>query len=206
MMNFTLTGFLQFPIASFGPLSVSTYPLPLVLSGTFSFIGAQRLTRRPGVSLIIVVLLLINTLAVELFIPWAIRTGVEWQGLTYRTDQVPYFSWAYALLPLVFLIPALVVDGLALWSQRRQRQFGKTMRGLGLIGLIITPPIVVLVPFVLQSYSSFAPIFLPQTGLPVAPALWVGVVALFTLIVLGIGALGAILGADFGDVWRQNVR
>ncbi|HXR65436.1 MAG TPA: hypothetical protein VN729_05920, partial [Ktedonobacteraceae bacterium] len=170
MMNFTLTGFLQFPIASFGPLSVSTYPLPLVLSGTFSFIGAQRLTRRPGVSLIIVVLLLINTLAVELFIPWAIRTGVEWQGLAYRTNQEPYFSWSYALLPLVFLIPALVVDGLALWSQRRQRQFGKTMRGLSLIGLIITPPIVVLVPFVLQSYSSFAPIFLPQAGLPVAPA------------------------------------
>ncbi len=206
MMNFTLTGFLQFPIASFGPLSVSTYPLPLVLSGTFSFISAQRLTRRPGVSLIIVVLLLINTLAVELFIPWAIRTGVEWQGLAYRTNQEPYFSWSYALLPLVFLIPALVVDGLALWSQRRQRQFGKTVRGLGLLGLILTPPIVVLAPFVLHSYSSFAPIFLPQAGLPVAPVVWVGVVALFSFIVLGVGALGAILGADFGDVWRQNVR
>ena len=206
MMNFTLTGFLQFPIATFGPLSVSTYPLPLVVSGTFSFVSANRLTRRPGVALLLVALLLLNTVAVELFIPWAIRTGVVWQGLTYRTDKIPYFSWAYALLPLVFLIPALVVDSLALWSRRRQRPFAKTMRSLGLIGVIITPPIVVLAPFILLSYSSFAPIFLPQTGLPVSLSLWVGVLVVFALVVLGIGALGAILGADFGDLWRQNVR
>lgn len=206
MMNFTLIGFLQFPVATFGPLNVSTYPLPLVVSGTFSFVSAQRLTRKPGVSLLLVCFLLLNTLAVELFIPWAIRMGVEWQGLTYRTNNVPFFSWSYALLPLVYLIPALIVDALALWSQRRQRQFGKTLRGLALLGIISTPPIVVLAPFILSSYSSFAPIFLPQVGLPVSQALWIGVVAGFALIVLGIGALGAILGADFGDVWRQNVR
>jgi hypothetical protein len=156
--------------------------------------------------LILVFLLLLNTLAVELFIPWAIRTGVEWQGLSYRTSQVPYFSWAYALLPLVFLIPALAVDGVALWCQRGQRQFGRTTRGLGLLGVLLTPPIVILAPFVLQSYSSFAPIFLPQTGLPVPLSLWVGVVAGFALVALAAGALGAILGADFGDVWRRNVR
>jgi hypothetical protein len=206
MMNFTLTGFLQFPVATIGPLSVSTYPLPLVMSGIFSFVSAQRLTRRPGASLILVFLLLLNTLAVELFIPWAIRTGVAWQGLAYRTDKIPSFSWSYALLPLVFLIPALAVDGLALWSRRRGEPFGKSVRALALIGAGITPPIVLLAPFILQTYSSFAPIFLPQPGLLVPPALWVVVVGGFALIVLGIGALGAILGADFGDVWRRNVR
>lgn len=206
MMNFTLTGFLQFPVATFGTLSVSTYPLPLVMSGTFSFVSAQRMTRRSGVALIIVTLLLLNTIAVELFIPWAIRTGVEWQGLTYRTHEIPYFSWSYALLPLVFLIPALVVDGLAVWSRRRQREFGRTMRGLGLVGALITPPIALLAPVVLASYSSFAPVFLPQPGLPVPLAVWVGVGTVCGLIVLGTGALGAILGADFGDVWRENVR
>lgn len=206
MMNFTLTGFLQFPVATVGPLSISTYPLPLVMGGIFSFVSAQRLTRRPGAALILVFLLLLNTLAVELFIPWAIRVGVEWQGLAFRTGKIPSFSWSYALLPLVFLIPALVVDGLALWCRRRQKPFGKTMRGLALLGLVITPPIVVLAPFILQTYSSFAPIFLPQPGLLVPQTLWVVVVGGFALVVLGIGALGAILGADFGDVWRRNVR
>ncbi len=206
MMNFTLTGFLQFPVATFGPLSVSTYPLPLVMSGTFSFVSAQRLTRRPGVALLLVLLLLLNTIAVELFIPWAIRTGVEWQGLTYRTAQAPEFSWSYAFLPLVFLIPALLVDGLALWSKRRQRQMTEKAPALGLLGIVLTPPVLVLAPLILFSYSSFAPIFLPQPGLSVPQGLWIGVVAGFTLVALGIGALGAILGADFGEVWRRNVR
>ena len=206
MMNFTLTGFLQFPVATFGPLSVSTYPLPLVMSGTFSFVSAQRLTRRPGASLILVALLLLNTIAVELFIPWAIRTGVEWQGLAYRTSLVPTFSWSYAFLPLVFLLPALLVDGLAFWSKRRQRQPGKALPALGLLGVVLTPPILVFAPLILLSYSSFAPIFLPEPGLSVPQELWVGVVAGFILIALGVGALGAILGADFGEVWRRNVR
>lgn len=206
MMNFTLTGFLQFPIATFGPLSVSTYPLPLVMSGTFSFVSAQRLTRRPGVGLILVAFLLLNTLAIELFIPWAIRTGVEWQGLTYRSHAIPAFNWAYALLPLVFLIPALVVDGLAWWGQRRQRPLGKTILRLGGLGALITLPMLALVPWMLATYSTFAPIFLPQPGLTVSQGLWVSVVAGFTLIALGTGALGAILGADFGEVWRRNVR
>jgi hypothetical protein len=73
LMNFTLTGFLQFPVPSFGPLSISTYPLPLVVSATFCFTGAIRFTRRPGVALLIVFFLLLNTLAIELFIPWAIH-------------------------------------------------------------------------------------------------------------------------------------
>lgn len=206
LMNFTLTGFLQFPVPSIGPLSISTYPWPLVMSATFSFIGAQRLTRRPGVALLLVFFLLLNTLAVELFIPWAIRTGVELQGLAYRSGQAPSFSWAYALLPLVFLIPALVIDGIALWRQRRGQPIGQTTRRVGILGAIVTPPIVLLAPFILLSYSSYARIFLPQPGLPVPLALWVIAGVLFAFVVLGFGALGAILGADFGEVWRQNVR
>jgi hypothetical protein len=58
-----------------------------------------------------VLFLLLNTLAVELLIPWAIRTAVAAQGLAYRASgKAPSFSWAYALLPLVYLIPALAVN------------------------------------------------------------------------------------------------
>lgn len=206
MMNFTLTGFLQFPVATVGPLDISTYLLPLVMSGTFSFASAQRLTRRPGASLLLVGMLLINTIVIEIFIPWAIRTGVEWQGLTYRTPAVPVFSWSYAFLPLAFLIPALVVDGLALRARRRQRELGQKVSSLVLLGVLITPFIAVLAPLILLPYSSYAPVFLPQPGLEVPQGLWIGAVGVFALIVLSIGALGAVLGADFGEVWRRNVR
>jgi hypothetical protein len=75
-----------------------------------------------------------------------------------------------------------------------------------MLGVVLTPPILVFAPLILLSYSSFAPIFLPEPGLSVPQELWVGVVAGFILIALGVGALGAILGADFGEVWRRNVR
>jgi hypothetical protein len=206
LMNFTLTGFLQFPIFSFGPLSVSTYPLPLVTIATFCFIGSARLTRKPGVALFIVFFLLLNTIAIELFIPWAIRTAVTAQGLEYRSPgKLPYFSWAYALLPLVYLLPALVVDGAAFWSQRQhQRKTDTSARRVSIIGAIMTPPIVVLAPSILQTYSSYAPIFLPQPGLSVPTPLMVGAVLVFSLVALGMGAGGAVLGADFGDIWRYN--
>ncbi|HEU5370108.1 MAG TPA: hypothetical protein VFU69_16675, partial [Ktedonobacterales bacterium] len=207
LMNFTLTGFLQFPIATIGPLSISTYPLPLVTSATFCFMGATHLTRRPGVAISLVLVLLLNTLAIELFIPWAIRSAVAAQGLAYRTPgKVPYFSWAYALLPLVYLIPALVVDGTTFWSQRRHRQTGNTARSAGIIGAVITPPIILTAPFILQSYSTYAAIFLPQPRLPVPPMLWVIAGLLFALVVLGVGVLGAVLGVDFGFIWRYNAR
>lgn len=206
LMNFILIGFLQFPVPSFGSLSLSTYPLPLVMSATFCFTGAIRFTGRPGAALLIVLFLLLNTVAVELFIPWAIRAGVALEGLEYRSPgKVPMFSWAYALLPLIFLIPAFLIDSVAFWGRRHLgSHVGKTARSIGLIGLFIAPLIVLPAPFVLQSYSSYAPIFLPQTGLLVPPGLTALVLLVFFVSVLGTGALGAILGAEFGDVWRWN--
>ena len=207
LMEYTLTGFLQFPLASYGPLNVSSYPLPLVASATFCFIGALGLTRRPGVATFLVLFLLLNTLAVELFIPWAIRTAVAAQGLTYRPPgKAPVFSWAYALLPLVYLVSAFIVDGAAFWSRRHHSRVGYTSRSVALIGAIITPPIVVLAPFILRSYSTFAPIFLPQPGLSVPLTLSIFAYLLFSLVVLGFGVLGAVLGADFGAIWRHNTR
>ena len=207
LMNFTLTGFLQFPLVSVGPLRIDTYPLPLVMIATFSFIAALHLTNRPGAATLLVLFLLLNTVAVELFVPWAIRTAVGLEGLAYRVPgAAPSFSWAYALLPLVYLPSALAVDGAAFWSQRRKRQIGSTARSAALLGALMTPPMVLLAPFILNSYSLFAPIFLPQPGLPVPVSLWVGAFACFALAVLGLGAGGAVLGADFGFIWRHNTR
>jgi len=44
LLNFTLTGFLQFPIVTISPLQISTYPLPLAVCASFCLIAAVRLT------------------------------------------------------------------------------------------------------------------------------------------------------------------
>jgi hypothetical protein len=210
LLNFALTGFLQFPIASFGSLDVSTYPLPLAAVGAFCFIGALHFTYKPRAATLLVGLLLLHTLATELFVPWAVRTAVSQEGMVYRIPgHVPYFRWDYALLPLLFLISALVVDGFYLWRMRRgskPEHVLRRWRTVGLMGVIITPPMLLTAPYILRSYSSYAPVFLPQPGLPVPTQLWVEVVVFSVIVALLFGAGGAIMGAEFGDIWRWSTR
>jgi hypothetical protein len=207
LMNFVLTGFLQFPLVTVGALQISTYPLPLIAGALFCFVSATRLTRRPGVATIVVAFLFLNTLAVELFVPWAIRTSAAQQGLDYRIPgHIPYFSLPYAVLPLALLISALVIDGFTYWSQRHSREHMQSLPRLTILGVLVAPPIALLAPFILLTYSAYAPVFLPSPGLTVPlPVLWSSIV-IMSLAVLGMGAMGALLGYEFGEIWRWNIR
>ncbi len=207
LLNFTLTGFLQFPIVTIGPLRISTYPLPLAVCASFCLIAAVRLTLRPGAATLVVLLLLLHTLAAEIFIPWAIRTAVAQQGLVYRIPgHAPFFSLAAAFLALLFLVSALIVDGAVLWRLRHSGKPGSPMPGVWLIGAILTLPELMIAPFMLNSISKFAPVFLQQPGSMIPPALNLLAVLLTVLAVLLIGSIGAVLGADFGDIWHWSTR
>lgn len=207
LMSFVLTGILLFPLVTVGTLQISTYPLPLVMGALFCFVSTTRLTRQPGVAMIVTTFLFINTLAVELFVPWAIRTGAAQQGLDYRTPgQIPHFSISYMCLPLALLISALVIDGFTYWSQRYARKHMQSLLNLTILGVLVTPPIALLAPFILLTYSPYAPVFLPSPGLTVPPTVLWSSVAVMSLAVLGMGAVGAWLGYEFGEIWRWNIR
>jgi hypothetical protein len=210
ILNFTLIGFLQFPVVSLGPLHISTYPIPLVTSSVICLIGAWRLTLKPGVATILVFLLLLRTLLTELFVPWAIRFMVAQEGLAYRNPgSIPYFRLEYALLPLAMLIPALIIDGFALWRIRRGAKPAAAIQGKSMLirlGLMIAPLIFLLAPLILSTYSPYGPILLPQPGLPVPFVLWATAVPICLLILLFCGAVGALIGANFGDIWRWSPR
>ncbi len=207
MLNFTLTGFLQFPLVSIGTLQISTYSIPLAVAGAFCFIGAIRLTNKPGVATLLVMLLLLHTLVTELFIPWAIRTAVTQQGLLYRVPgKIPYFSLAYTLLPLLFLVSALTLDALAYRRAKQGIGQNSSVRRAALISSLVMLPALLVAPYILQYYSAFAFVFLPEPGIAL-PATIIILAALIAIPgALLSGALGGILGADFGDIWRWNVR
>jgi hypothetical protein len=204
MINFTFIGFLQFPIATFGLLRIPTYPLPLAICGGFALIGALRLTQRPGTATLVILLTLIHTFLEELFVPWAIRTAVALQGLEYRVPSVPYFNMTDAVLPVIFLVSALIIDGVALWRLRHGRNVDVPVRWVWLLGLIITIPELLIAPCLLMGSLNIANVFLEQDTVIIPPNLKLEAALIAVPVILAFGAIGALMGATFGDIWRWN--
>ena len=207
LMNFILTGFLQFPIITIGTMHITTYPVPLVMGGAFCFVAVMRALQKPGVATFLALLLVIHTLIVELFVPWAIRASVGQHAALYRIPgKIPYFGWDYALLPFIYIVSSVIIDLVAYRMLRRKNTTNSTTLWTALLGIIITPSILLLAPLFLRTYTGFAPVFLPEPGIAIpAPQLTL-IVTISIGIALITGAVGALLGADFGDIWRWNRR
>lgn len=204
MINFTFIGFLQFPIATFGLLRIPTYALPLAMCGAIALIGAVRFTHLPGTATLIILLLMIHTVLEELFVPWAIRTAVALQGLSYRVPEIPYFNMTDALLPLIFLVSALIVDGVVLWRLRHGQRLDGSAGRSWLLGIIITIPQLLIAPCLLLGTLNLPAVFLEQNGVTIPPDLKLQAALIAVPVILAFGAIGAYAGANFGDIWRWN--
>ncbi len=207
LLNFTLIGFLQFPLVQLGVLRIPTYPLPAVACGALCLVASVRLTAKPGAALLTLFLLFIYTLATELFVPWAIRTSVELQGLLYRIPgHIPYFRWSDALLPLAFIISASIVDAIAWQRWRQGKKLNGYIRGTWLLGLVITIPVLLLMGCIINWNLNIAQSFLEGSGSVIPSDMLLFAALLAVPVVLLFGMFGAIWGADLGDVWRLNSR
>ncbi|GER88782.1 hypothetical protein KDW_29440 [Dictyobacter vulcani] len=207
ILNYALTGFLQFPIITIGTIHIDTYPLPLVAGCLLFMLAVLRSTQKVGTATLLIFVLMLHTIVVELFVPWAIRTAVDVQHMPYRQPGlIPHFQLDYALLPIAFLLSALIIDFLAYRQQRKTDSPNFSMRTTLIIGALASLPILLFTPFILLKYTPYAPIFLPEKGIPVEPVQMGMIVVVSVIIAMGFGALGAWLGDDFGDIWRWSKR
>ncbi len=206
LINFILIGFLQFPIATIGLLLVPTYALPIAFCSAFLLTGALRLTHRPGTATLTVLILMGHTFLEELFVPWAIRAGVTWEGLTYRVPYAPTFNSADAIFPLTFLVSALLLDGMALWRLRHGRKLNGTIRGNWLLGILITFPQLAIAPCILMRSWNLPQVFLEQPAviIPLDMKLQAALILVPAILICGI--IGVYGGESFGDIWRLNKR
>lgn len=204
LINFTFIGFLQFPIAVFGLLRIPSYALPLAGCGALALIGGVRFTRLPGTATLIILLLALHTFSEELFVPWAIRTAVVTQGLAYRVPSIPYFNLTDALLPLILLVSALIVDGVAFWRLHSDQRLDSSIHSTWLLGVLITIPQLLIAPCLLLGTWDLLRVFLEQSGVDIPPNLKLEAALIAVPVILACGALGALAGANFGDIWRLN--
>ena len=208
-LNLTIPADTAFIPVTLGSLQFITYPLPLAFTAAFSLIAAVKFTRRVGSATLTAMLLWFETLYTMTFVPVAIRIMVTQLGLHYRfpnlPGRTPVFNVTLALLPLVFVVSALIVDGIAFWKLRHGIHKNDALFDIWLAGALIALPALILPPFIIEFVLSI-PALLP---LPAGVSIFEPILSSTPLslpLALLSGILGAILGSTFGDFWHSNNR
>ncbi len=196
-----LTAFVPLPL---GPLQILTYPLILTIAVCGSLMGAVQTIRRPGIAILIITLLGVETLLTQLFVPWALDYAVPRFGYTFRfSGRVPSFNIALVLLPLIFLLSAILLDGVVLWQRRRSKSSQIPLPGAGILGMLMALPVLILPPLMIQILLQGVNLSLPPDVVRVLGPDWLDTLVTlpFTLLV---GAIIAALGASAGDIWHLS--
>lgn len=208
-LNLTIPAVTAFIPITIGSLQFVTYPLPLALAGGFSLTASVQFTHKPGSATFTALLLWIQTICTMAFVPLAIRIMVARLGLTYRfpglPGRVPVFNVTLALLPLLFVVSALIVDGAALLRRRQANASLDPLPKVWLLGALVVLPALLMPPFIIQFVESIPAVVPLPAGVSIFAPNWFS--TLLTLpIALLIGICGSLIGAFFGDIWRWNNR
>lgn len=191
-----------------GPVQILTYPFILVITASVFLISAYLCFRRPGIALLTILILWPLSIATELFTPFALRFMAARLGLSYRLGREPIVDVTLALLPVFYLICALIVEAAA-WWQRRPGKLGKAngeLRGAWLLGVLMAVPAVVIPPAIVHALRLWAPgIPLPLDVILVLQPTWLNMLITLPIAML-VGAIMASLGTVFGDIWHWNTQ
>lgn len=211
-MNLTIPALTAFTTVSIGPVQLFTYAIPLAMAGGFSLVSALHLTRKPGSATLTAGLLAIESLYTQAYVPFAISTSVSLLHISYRfTARRPVFNLTLALIPLLFVIAAVLLDVTAYWKrrnhQRREYELANAafdmLPATWLLGLVIGIPALVMPPLLIWFVNAL-PAFSPlPAGMFPLQAPWQAVLVALPLAWI-VGIVGALCGKVFGDIWFIN--
>jgi hypothetical protein len=206
LMNLTIPAVTAFIPVTLGTLQIVTYPLPLALAGGFSLLCAVQFTHKPGSATVTALLVWLQAVFTMSFVPVALHVAVARLGLTYRfPDRVPGFNFTLALLPLLFLISALVIDSAA-YVYRRQDRIKAELNALPkawVFWAFIALPALLIPPLVLHILKGIPALQPLPAGLEVFEPQWSAMLLALPFALL-VGALAGQCGTVFGDIWRWN--
>jgi len=208
-MNLTIPSNTAFIPVTLGSLQFITYPLPLAFTGAFCLVAAAKFTRKRGTALKTALLLWIETVYTMAFVPVAIRIMVTRLGLHYRfpnlPGRLPVFNVTLALLPLVFVASALIVDSIVFSKHQHSTDKNETQSRIWLLGALVALPALILPPLIVGFVLSI-PVLLPlPVGVSIFEPIWSSTLLTLPLAILA-GIIGAILGSFLGNFWHSNIQ
>ncbi len=186
-----------------GPVQLLTYPLILTFVASSCLISLHLCIRRPGITLLTVLILWPLSVVTEVYVLFALDFMVARLGLSYRFGREPVFNATLALLPLLFLVSAVILEAVAYWQHHHGRQKDEDLRGAWLLGVVMAVPAVVVPPIIVHALASF--IWLPPDVVHVLEPGWLDMLVSLPLAML-VGAITASLGTVLGDIWNWNER
>ncbi len=143
------------------------------------------------------------SLVTETYVLFALDFMVARFGLTYRFGREPVFNATLALLPLLYLVCALMVEAVVYWQRRHGSEKNGDLRGAWLLGVVMAVPAVVVPPIIVHALAPF--IWLPPDVVHVLEPGWLDMLVSLPLAML-VGAITASLGTVLGDIWNWNER
>ncbi len=191
------------------PSTIYYIPPPAGLTGAFCLVAAAKFRRKSGSALKTSLLVWTETLYTMTFVPVAIRIMVVQLGLHYRfphlPGRLPVFNVSLALLPLVFIAIALIVETVLFSKTINSAENHNSRYSMLLIGSLAALPALILPSLIVEIVLSI-PFLLPlPVGVSIFEPVWSS--TLLTLpLAIGSGILGALLGKTFGDFWHSNTQ
>lgn len=206
-LNLTIPANTAFIAITLGSLQFITYPLPLAFAGAFCLVAAAKFTQKRGSALKTSLILWIETVYTMAFVPVAIHIMVIQLGLHYRfpnlPGRLPVFNVPLALLPLVYVASAFLVDSYIFSKHKNDTYKNNRQSSLWLIGTLLALPALLLPPLIVECVRNI-PFLLPlPVGVSIFEPVWSSTLLTLPLAILA-GILGALLGATFGDLWHSN--
>src|SRR5260221_6066861 len=138
-----------------GPVQLLTYPLILTFVASSCLISIYLCIRRPGITLLLILILWPLSLVTETYVLFALDFMVARFGLTYRFGLEPVFNATLALLPLLYLVCALMVEAVVYWQRRHGSEKNGDLRGAWLLGVVMAVPPEGGSPPFLESFAPF---------------------------------------------------
>ena len=143
------------------------------------------------------------SVATEVYVLFALDFMAVRFGLTYRFGREPVFNATLALLPLLYLVCALIVEAVAYWQRRHGGEKDEDLRGAWLLGVVMAVPAVAVPPVIAHALAPV--IWLPPDVIKVLEPGWLDMLVSLPLAML-VGTITASLGSVLGDIWSWNKR
>lgn len=203
-------GITQLSLTAFAPVVIGTwqfpiYALPLVAVAGFCLVGAIQSTRKPGAATLTALLVWLLALVTQSFVPAALTYTVARLHLAFRfVNRTPSFNVALALLPLLFLVCALIIDGIAFAYYKREGE-AKSLprRYIVLISGIIAVACTIIPVELVQVLLLIPALKLHPDSVRILTVSWPAMLLMLPL-VFCVGACTGTIGTVLGDIWYFN--